>query len=357
MLETTVIFDAATAEKGLPEAVLGCSRALANLSRPLNLHVVVYNVKEAESLAARELLPAAQKCGCIVQFHEAKERVPEQVESPVKVYRSFPDNPINTACKLVREMGGVVISPGNTGLVMAAALFELGRLPGVDRPPIATPWPTLKKTMFGLDSGAHVDLRAHHLHQFAHIGKVYVERVYDRQNARIGLLSNGSEEYKGNALVREAFKLLSGDSSLNFVGFVEGQNFFNGDVDLLVHEGFIGNILLKFAEGLASTVNKMLRDEIRASLFAALATSLFLRPALRRYKKRFDYTEFGGAPLLGVKGNVVICHGRSDATAFMNAIRWGVRMAEENIAEIIAQEIQERGFVAANDDNGASAAS
>ncbi len=233
---------------------------------------------------------------------------------------------------------------------MTAALFEMGRIHGVERPPIATPWPTAKKMLFSLDSGANVDLRPLHLHQFAHIGKVYVERVFSRPNPAIGLLSNGSEDYKGNALVREAFKLLSADRSLNFIGFIEGQNFFAGDIDVLVHDGFLGNILLKFAEGLASTVNKMLRDEIRASLFAALATSLFLRPALRRYKKRFDYTEFGGAPLLGVKGNVVICHGRSDANAIKNAIRWSVGMVDEDIAHGIEQELAEIGLVTNNGD-------
>jgi glycerol-3-phosphate acyltransferase PlsX len=355
MAETPVVFDAATAEEGLPETFRGAAHALTLINRPLDLHLVVYDAKEAEGLAARELLPAAKKCGGKVTFHAATEHLPAKIESPVKIYRSIPGNPITTACKLARQLNGVAISPGNTGLVMAAALFEMGRLPGVDRPPIATPWPTLGKTMFALDSGANVDLRPQHLHQFAHIGKVYVERVYKRPNPVIGLLSNGSEDYKGNSLVREAFKLLSADSSLNFAGYVEGQNFFAGDIDLLVHEGFIGNVLLKFAEGLASTVNKMLRDEIRKSLFAGLATSLFLRPALRRYKKRFDYTEFGGAPLLGVKGNVVICHGRSDANAIKNAIRWGVRMIDENIAEGIEQQLRGRGLDAPDNDaaNGA----
>ena len=344
MITTPIVLDAATAEKGLPEALLGATEALRVLERPIDLHLVVYNAKEADALAARNLHPQAAKFGATITIHEAKEQVPEKVESPVKVFRAFPDNPINTACRIARDVNGVFISPGNTGLVMAAALFEMGRIPGVDRPPIATPWPTAKKTLFSLDSGANVDVRPQHLHQFAHIGKVYVERVFKRPNPVIGLLSNGSEDYKGNSLVREAFKLLSADSSLNFAGYVEGQNFFAGDIDLLVHEGFIGNILLKFAEGLASTVNRMLRDEIRKSLFAALATSLFLRPALRRYKKRFDYTEFGGAPLLGIKGNVVICHGRSDANAIKNAIRWGVHMVDEDIAQGIEREIADKGL-------------
>lgn len=348
MSQPSVVLDAATAEKGLQETLLGASRALQVISRPLNLHIVVYDEKEAEALSARELRSSAAKCGAKVTFHQAAERVPEKVESPVRVFKSYPNNPINTACRLAREMNGVFISTGNTGLVMTAALYEMGRIPGVERPPIATPWPTLRKAMFSLDSGANVDLRPYHLHQFAHIGRIYMEHVFGRLNPSIGLLSNGSEEYKGNALVRDTYRLLSADGSLNFTGYVEGQNFFNSDVDVVVHDGFLGNILLKFAEGLAATVNQVLRQEIRAHFLAAMAAALFLRPALRRYKKRFDYTEFGGAPLLGIKGNVVICHGRSDASAIMNAIRWGVLMVDEDIAQNIEREITEKGLVAGN---------
>jgi len=354
MSATPVVFDVATAEQGVSEMLRGAALSLHALGRPLELHLVVYDIEEAQQLAELELAAAARQHGVVVEFHRAHDRLPANVESPVRVYRTYPGNPINTAVRLAKELQGVVISPGNTGLVMTCALFEFGRVPGVERPPIATPWPTLRETMFALDSGANVDLRPHHLLEFAHIGKVYVERIFGRKNPRVGLLSNGSEEYKGNALVKEAHRLLTKDSAINYVGYIEGQNFFAGEADLLLMDGFVGNILLKFGEGLAATVYRVLREEIRANLLAAISAKLFMTSSLRRFKKRFDYAEWGGAPLLGVKGNVVISHGRSDAAAVKNAIRWAVRMAEERIAERIEQELLESGL-AATEDSGRSA--
>jgi glycerol-3-phosphate acyltransferase PlsX len=342
MDKTAVVFEVATSEQGLAEMLHGATLALREMKRPLDLHLVVYDEDEARALAARELMVAAAQVGAEIAFHAAPDRVPERVESPIRVHKSCPGNPIRTAFLVAREVNGVVISPGNTGLVMAGALYEFGRLPGIERPPIAAPWPTLGKTLFVLDAGANVDIRPQHLVQFAHIGKVYVERIFDRANPRIGLLSNGSEEYKGNSLVRDTHRLLSEDSGINFAGYIEGQTVFEGNVDILLMDGFIGNILLKFAEGLAASINRVLRDEIRTNPLSAFLAWLFFQPSLRRFKKRFDYTEFGGAPLLGVKGNVVISHGRSDAIALKNAIRWAVRMLDEDIAARIEREIGEK---------------
>jgi glycerol-3-phosphate acyltransferase PlsX len=341
MGETAVIFEAATAELGLAEVFHGAVAALRQLNRPLDLHLVVYDENEAKELALPELTPVADGLGASVTFHTAIDRLPERVESPLRVHRSFPGNPIRTAFLVAKDLGGVVISPGNTGLVLAGALYEFGRLSGIERPPIATPWPTLGKILFVLDAGANVDVRPKHLLQFARIGKIYVQRIFDRPNPKIGLLSNGSEEYKGNALVRDTHRLLSQESDLNFAGYIEGQTIFDGNVDILLMDGFIGNILLKFGEGLAFATNKVLREEIKRNPLGALLARAFLQSSFRRFKKRFDYTEFGGAPLLGVKGNVVISHGRSDANALKNAIRWAVRMVEEDIAARIEREIGE----------------
>ncbi len=342
MDKTAVVFEVATSEQGLAEMFHGATLALREMKRPLDLHLVVYDEDEARALAARELTVAAAQVGAEITFHTAPDRVPERVESPIRVHKSYPGNPIRTAFLVAKDINGVVISPGNTGLVMAGALYEFGRLPGIERPPIATPWPTLRKSLFVLDAGANVDIRPQHLVQFAHIGRIYVERIFDRPNPRVGLLSNGSEEYKGNSLVRDTHRLLSKDSSINFTGYVEGQTVFEGNVDILLMDGFIGNILLKFAEGLAASINKVLREEIRTNPLSAFLAWLFFQPSFRRFKKRFDYTEFGGAPLLGVKGNVVISHGRSDAVALKNAVRWAVRMLDEDIAARIEREIGEK---------------
>src|SRR4030042_1456619 len=158
-----VVREIASAEQGIAEMLHGAMLGLKMLKRPLDLHLVVYEDKETKLLAERELMPVAQRLGATVTLHTADDRLPERIESPVKVYRSSPGNPISTAFRLAKEMQGVVISPGNTGLVMACALFELGRIPGISRPPIATPWPTKRKSMFILDSGANVDVRPVHL--------------------------------------------------------------------------------------------------------------------------------------------------------------------------------------------------
>jgi glycerol-3-phosphate acyltransferase PlsX len=348
MLETTIVLDAASAEKGVDEIMLGAALGLRKLKRPIDLHLVVYDDSDTQSPAGNELASAASAVGASVTFHTASDRLPDSIESPVKAYRSYANNPINIAFQLYKKTGGAIISPGNTGLVMTCALFELGRIPGISRPPIATPWPTRRKSMFILDSGANVDVRPVHLHQFAHIGRVYMSRVFKRENPRIGLLSNGSEDYKGSQLVKEAHKLLSEDSAINFVGHVEGQSLLDGNVDVLLCDGFLGNILLKFAEGLASTFGTLLKEEITRNPFTAMAAWLFFRGSMARFKRRFDYSEWGGAPLLGVKGNVVICHGRSEAKAIMNSILWASRMVDEDVSRNIEAEVRRANVLAEN---------
>lgn len=348
MPEPTIVLDAASAEKGVDEAMLGAALALRKLKRPIGLHLVVYDDSDTQSPAGSELAAAANATGTSLTFHPASDRLPDSIESPVKVYRNYANNPINIAFRQYKENGGAVISPGNTGLVMTCALFELGRIPGISRPPIATPWPTRRKSMFILDSGANVDVRPVHLHQFAHIGRVYVSRVFKRESPRVGLLSNGSEDYKGSLLVKEAHKLLTDDPAINFVGHVEGQNLLDGNVDVLLCDGFLGNVLLKFAEGLASTFGALLKEEIARNPLTALAAWLFFRGSMARFKKRFDYSEWGGAPLLGVKGNVVICHGRSEAKAIKNAVIWATRMIDEDISRSIEEEVKRVNVLAEN---------
>ena len=269
----------------------------------------------------------------------APHRLPERIASPVQIFRDFPDCTINVGLREIKgEPNASFVSTGNTGLVMTSALFTLQRVKGISRPPIASPLPTLGKTCFFLDAGSNVDCRPAHLHQFAKIGSVYARRVWGRENPTVGLLSNGEEDYKGNALVKETHALLSSDPGIHYVGYREGNTVFSGDLDILVCDGFLGNVILKFAEGLATAITSLLKQEIRIRPLAGLSAKLFMGTAFKALRKRLDYSEYGGAPLLGVNGNTVICHGRSDANAIKNAIREALTLAKHECWVRIEEE-------------------
>jgi len=339
MVEHSITVDLDTAELGVSEVLRGAALFAKNTEKKFRLSLVSSSPEDARALAHRRLIPICQSKGIQVEIYEAKDKLPERIESPVSVYRSQPENSVAVGLKILKEKGGAFVSAAHTGLVMTTALFVLGRVESVERPPISTPLPTRGKTLFLLDAGANVDVRAHHLHEFAHLGKVYVETIFGRLNPKIALLSNGTEEYKGNAVVREAYQLLKADAQLNFVGYVEGQELFSGELDIAICDGFIGNILLKVAEGIAGTIYRIMREELRKRPLSALLSKLLLSSPLRGIRKRLDYAELGGAPLLGVKGNVVICHGRSNANAFMNALNFALRMAEANVSAKLEKEM------------------
>ncbi len=228
------------------------------------------------------------------------------------------------------------VSAGNSGAVVAAALFTLGRVAGVDRPGIAIPFPTRAGGhALLIDAGAVADPRPAHLVQFAHLATAYLRHVVGVARPRVGLLSNGEEPGKGNHLIREAHALLAGESGLEFVGNVEGNEIASGKVDAVVCDGFTGNVALKTAEGVASLMQEALRRELTARWYTALLAA-GLRPALRRAARRLDYREYGGAPLLGVRGVVFIAHGRSDDGAILNAIVAAERAARGRLAERVA---------------------
>ena len=241
-------------------------------------------------------------------------------ESPSSVVRKKRNSSIWMAVDLVKQgKASAVISAGNTGATMATALFLLGPLRGVERPAIMTVLPTLKGVSLLLDVGANVDCKPHHLLQFAVMGHVYAERILGKPKPRIGLLSIGEEDTKGNEQTKEAFKMLK-ESPFNFIGNVEGRDVYLGSADVVVCDGFVGNIALKISEGLADTLLKLLKREISKSLLGKLGY-LLLRPSLANFQRRIDYAEYGGAPLLGVNGVCIICHGRSSARAIKNAIK------------------------------------
>lgn len=230
------------------------------------------------------------------------------------------------------------VSAGNSGAVVAGGIFILGRLKGVRRPAIATLLPTLKEPMVLIDAGANVDSKPYDLYQFAVMATLFLENIWGRANPKVALLSIGEEIGKGNQLVKEAHKLLF-SSSLNYYGNIEGRDIYKGEVDIVVCDGFIGNICLKLSEGLAETILEMLKNEVKKSYLYLLGMYLS-KGALKAFKKKTDWREYGGAPLLGVKGNVIISHGKSDPLAIKNAIRQALHFARLDLANILERAIE-----------------
>jgi glycerol-3-phosphate acyltransferase PlsX len=230
-----------------------------------------------------------------------------------------------------------MVSAGNSGATMAAAVRKLGRLKGIARPGIASVFPTLKDPVMLMDIGANVDCRPQHLFQFAIMASSCSTLLLNKERPSIGLLSIGEETGKGNALVKETHELLQ-KSSLNFIGNVEGRDVYKGDVDVIVCDGFVGNISLKISEGLAEAAMQMLKGEIMQSLRAKIGY-LFIRKAFASFKKRLDYAEYGGAPLLGINGVGIICHGSSSSVAICNAIAEAANMVENRVNDSIIKTL------------------
>jgi len=261
-------------------------------------------------------------------------------ESPAIACRQKKDSSIMVATRLIKEgRTEAMVSAGNSGAVMAAALMVLGRLPGVDRPGIAVLIPTIKGPGVILDVGANVNSTAKDLLQFAVMGNIYMKTIMKKEDPRIGLLSIGAEEVKGNDVTVEAHRLLR-QSGLNFVGNIEGTDILKGKADVIVCDGFVGNILLKFGEGIAEEFMNVFRDEILKYPFRKMAL-LLLRGAFKDIRKKIDYAEYGGAPLLGVDGCSIICHGSSNAKAITSAIRVAGEFVEKRINQQIKERLQE----------------
>jgi glycerol-3-phosphate acyltransferase PlsX len=281
--------------------------------------------KHAHRGLSVEVVPASE----VITMHD----------SPTVAFRKKKDSSVHVSAKLVRagEAAGMV-SAGNTGAVMAVARFMLGTLPAVDRPALAAPFPTSRGTVSVLlDVGANVDSKAQHLEQFAVMGEIYYRVIFGTRRPKVALLSIGEEEIKGNELTKETYNRLK-TMPLQFVGNVEGRDVFAGNVDVIVCDGFIGNIALKISEGLVEHMIRMLKENL-GSTFTAQIGALLSRRAFHGLKKKLDYSEYGGAPLLGVKGIAVIGHGRSNANAIKNAIRVAAELARSRVNEKIEQEL------------------
>lgn len=280
---------------------------------------------------------SASDIEALVEVVPASEVI-EMGEHPASAVRHKRDSSLVVAARLVKDgRCDAMVSAGNTGAAMAASLFAYGRIRGVDRPAIGGPMPTTQGHTLIVDAGANADVKARHLLQFAQMGSVYLSSTEGIAKPRVGLLNIGEEPNKGNELSLEAHALLA-LSGLNFIGNIEGRDVSRGKADVVVCDGFVGNVVLKFAEGVGSALFDIIRAEASRSLGSRVG-ALLMRPAFRSVKKVFDYSEYGGAPLLGLNGLTIISHGSSKAKAIRNAVRAAVRGAESGAILAMAESV------------------
>jgi glycerol-3-phosphate acyltransferase PlsX len=259
-------------------------------------------------------------------------------EKPSDVLRRKKDSSIQVACQLVREGNAQgVVSAGNSGATVACGMFVLGRIAGVERPALASIISMKNGPKVLIDVGANVDCKPYHLFQFGLMADVLARDVLNVGNPKIGLLSIGEEEGKGNMVVKEAFELFK-MASLNFVGNVEGRDIFSDGVDVVVCDGFVGNVALKLSEGLGSALAKLFVEELRRG-FAAKLSAYLSQSALKRFRRVVDYNEYGGAPLLGLQGIVLVCHGSSSPMAVTRAVEMSARFVERKANEHLVEEL------------------
>jgi len=313
--------------------------ALEALASKDNLEIILLGPEEEVARQLCEITGGDTSLSGRIHIVHAPEAIGMD-ESPVEAVRRKKHSTIMVGFDLVRQdKADAVISAGNSGATMAAAIRKLGRLKGVSRPGIASFFPTLKKPVMIMDIGANVDCRPTHLLQFAIMASSCSHLLHSIASPRVGLLSIGEEAGKGNLLVKESHDLLS-KSHLNFIGNVEGRDVYKGDVDVIICDGFVGNVALKLSEGLAEAAMKMLRAEITRTLRAKIGY-LLIRKAFNRFRRRIDYAEYGGAPLLGINGIGIICHGTSDILAYKNAVFVAADMIENRVNEAISQALTE----------------
>jgi glycerol-3-phosphate acyltransferase PlsX len=326
-----IALDAMGGELGPEEMVAGAIQAVEESDLDVVLigdKNILNGVLQKQSLASSRL-----------QVIHASQTV-SMDESPFDAIRRKKDSSIVRAFDCVKNgEAEAVVSAGNSGATMVSAIKSLGRLENISRPGIASIFPTLKKPLVMMDVGANVDCRPQHLFQFGVMGAAFSDNLFQIKSPSIGLLSIGEEGGKGNVLVKSAHELFR-KSSLNFIGNVEGRDIFQGDVDVIVCDGFVGNVCLKVSEGLAEAIISMLRTEMSKSFMAKIGY-LLAKKAFDNFGKRVDYAEYGGAPLLGVNGTGIVCHGRSNAKAIKNAIKVAAEMIRSKVNDHIIQLLSE----------------
>ena len=327
-----VALDAMGGDNAPGEIVLGAVEAAREYG------VGVYLV--GNEAAIRAELAKHDTNGLDLPIVATDEIIPMDEHNPAKAVRQKRNSSMVRAVELVKDGSAVgAVSAGNSGAMMAASLFVLKRLPGVERPALGGLLPTKDSACMVIDMGANTDCKPEYLQQFALMGSIYMERIRHLSSPKVGLLSNGEEEGKGNQQVQEAHQLLKANAKtmgVNFIGNVEGRDIFSGTVDVVVCDGFVGNVVLKLSEGLSETLLGLIRAEMTKSLPNKLAGAV-LRSDLRTMGKRLDYAEYGGLPLLGVNGSAIVSHGRSKAKAIKNALRVARQTAETGVAGAIAE--------------------
>src|ERR1043166_6319466 len=328
---TTIAVDAMGGDHAPKSEVEGAIRA----TRALDVKVILVGI---EDVVRKELSLHPAGLALPIEVRHASEVITME-DSAAKAVRTKKDSSIRVASRLLRD--GVAhgfVSAGNTGALMATAKMVQGMIRGVDRPALAGAFPTVKGSpVVVIDVGANVDSSPEMLAQFAVMGEVYSRIIFRIPNPRVGLLSIGEEEHKGNELTRAATPLLKA-LPINFIGNVEGRDIYSGIADVVVCDGFIGNVALKVSEGLVEMVKNMLQESL-ASTVARKLGYVLSRNAYRDFRKRVDYSEYGGAPLLGVKGVSIICHGRANANAIKNASRVAAEFAQARVNEKIQAEL------------------
>jgi glycerol-3-phosphate acyltransferase PlsX len=321
--------DAMGGDNAPKEIVLGAMKAIEAFS---DIHITLYgdNRKIEETLKGHERITVVHT-----------EEVILGTDEPVRAVRRKKNASMVLAAQAVADgLADACISAGNTGALMAAGLFVIGRIEGIERPALTPTLPTIGGEGFLLlDVGANADARPEHLQQYAIMGSIYAEKVRGIANPRVGLLNIGTEEKKGNDLTKQAFALLK-TTNLNFIGNVEARDLLDGVADVVVTDGFTGNMVLKTIEGTALSVFKMVKTALTSSLKNKLAAAV-LKPELTGLKNKMDYSEYGGAGLFGIKAPVIKAHGSSDAKAIFSAIRQARVMVESNVTELVENSIEE----------------
>jgi glycerol-3-phosphate acyltransferase PlsX len=328
----TIAVDAMGGDHAPKAEVDGSIRA----ARSLGVKIILVGKQD---ILRKELAQHEGIDGLPIEIQHASEQVTME-DTAAKAMRSKRDSSVRVASRLVRDgIAQGFVSAGNTGAVMAIAKNIQGMLPGVDRPALASAFPTLKGApVIVVDVGANVDCSARMLAQFAVMGDIYSRVAFRTHKPRVGLLSIGEEEHKGNELTRTTTPLLK-ELPINFIGNVEGSDIFAGETDVIVCDGFIGNVALKVSEGLVEMIYSMLRESLEATITRKIGYVLS-RTAFQDFKKRVDYSEHGGAPLLGIKGVCIITHGRSNANAIKNSIRVAAELTSGKINERIEAELR-----------------
>lgn len=327
-----VALDAMGGDNAPGETVLGAVQAAREYG------IGVYLVGREDVLKAE--LAKHDTTGLDLPIVHTDEFIAMDEHDPAKAVRRMPGASMNVALQQVRDGKAIgAVSAGNSGAMLAASFVTLKRIEGVKRPALGGVLPTRNGVCLVIDLGANTDCKPEFLEQFALMGSIYMERIFHVKSPRVALLANGEEEGKGNQQVQETHALLkasAGTLGLNFIGNVEGRDIPAGSADVIVCDGFVGNVVLKLSEGLADTLFGMIRTEMTSSLPKKLAAAV-LKPGLKNIAKRLDYAEYGGIPLLGINGAAIVSHGRSNAKAIKNALRVARETAETNVAGAISE--------------------